>query len=862
MASQTQKSEALVSAPGVEFNERSRGDSLPRSQEAYEVEGSFERDLDVTQDDLLEAREIAATLSLEDVHKTMSKVYKLHKRDPNFPLSVIQKIEHFLNQDDILKHPERHKALIQEIKIEAALITHNSPYAEVRAVVDNHDDPSMPCSTIRAWVIGIIFSCAVSFINSFFEIRQPMIGVGLAVPQLLAYPFGKFLEKTLPDIGFTLFGVRHSLNPGKFTKKEHMLITIMSSISMGTPYTNYIIWIQYLPQYFNQPYAMNMGYQILLGLSSKFIGYGLAGICRRFLVYPSYCLWPTTLVCIALNTALHDEGDVPVLGPFKKIWDISRFRLFSLAFGAMFAYFWLPNYLFAGLSWFSWMTWISPNNRDLANVTGGHTGLGLNPLPTFDWNIVTLGCDPLMVPFFTTFNLFCGALLTCFVILGVYYGNGYHTAYLPINSNRVFDHFGGLYNVSAIIDERGIFDAKKYEAYSPAFLSAAHISSYMFLFSLYTAAFTYGVLYHHRTIAIGFKGLVNSFRPSKKDEVEDGQVSDAHNRLMKTYREVPEWWYLVCLAIAFIVGIVGVSQWPTHTTPAVVPFGVILSLIFVVPVGIISATTGIGVSLNVLSEFLGGAFVEGNAIAMCFFKAFGYSTCAQAVYFSADLKLAHYLKIPPRFTFWAQMVPTLVSTLIYVGVLQYQIRLEGVCTQDAPYRFMCPGLNNFFAAAVLWGTIGPKKLFGPGGQYVEALVGFPVGVVVVLLFWWLGKRYPNIKFIRSIHPVVFLAGGMLWAPYNLSYIWPAVPIGWLSWIYIKKRYLAFWAKYNYILSAAFSVGIAISALVIFFALQYHDINLDWWGNKVPYEGCDGTQSCFLKTLAENEYFGPRIGDFS
>jgi hypothetical protein len=70
------------------------------------------------------------------------------------------------------------------------------------------------------------------------------------------------------------------------------------------------------------------------------------------------------------------------------------------------------------------------------------------------------------------------------------------------------------------------------------------------------------------------------------------------------------------------------------------------------------------------------------------------------------------------------------------------------------------------------------------------------------------------------------------------------------------------SQYNYILSAAFSVGIAISALAMFFGLQYHDINLDWWGNRVPYEGCDGTQSCFLKILAQNEYFGPRIGDFS
>ncbi|KAF5674560.1 sexual differentiation process isp4 [Fusarium heterosporum] len=811
MAKLIQKLKAPLSNTDIELIETSRQD-LSQSSNAS---SGFERDLDVTQDDLLEAREVAATLSLEHVHKTMEKVYKLHKRDPNFPLSVITKIEVFLSQNDVLQHPERHEALIQQIKIEAALITHNSPYAEVRAIVNNHDDPSMPCSTIRAWFVGLIFSCVVSFINSFFEIRQPMINVSLVVPQLLAYPFGKLLEKTLPDVGITLFGVRHSLNPGVFNKKEHMLITIMASISMGSPYTNYIVWIQYLPFYFNQPYA------------------------------------------ITLNTALHDEGDAPIPGPFKRIWNMSRFKFFSIAFGAMFAYFWLPNYLFAGLSWFSWMTWIAPNNRDLATITGGHTGLGLNPLPTLDWNIVTMGCDPLMVPFFTTFNLFSGSLLSFFFILGIYYGNAYYTAYLPVNSNRVFDNFGALYNVSAILDERGIFDPEKYEMYSPAFLTAAHLGSYVFFFAIYTAAIAYGVLYHHHQIVFGFKELTNSFRPSKRDNIHDGQVLDAHNRLMKAYREVPEWWYLVRLAIAFIIGIVSISQWPTNTTPAVVPFGIVLSLIFVVPVGIIAATTGVPVPLNVIAEFLGGSFVEGNAIAMCFFKTFGFTTCTQAIAFSGDLKLAHYLKIPPRFTFWAQMIPTLVSTFVSVGVLQYQIHLEGVCTPDAPYRFTCPSLNNFFTAAVLWGTIGPKRLFGPGGQYVEALVGFPLGAATVIVFWWLGKRYPNNRLVRSTHPVVLLAGGMVWAPYNLSYIWPAIPIGWFSWIYVRKRYIAFWAKYNYILSAAFSAGIAMSALVMFFALQYNDVNLDWWGNRIPFEGCDGTQSCLLKTVAPGDHFGPR-----
>jgi hypothetical protein len=61
----------------------------------------------------------------------------------------------------------------------------NSPYAEVRAVVDNHDDPNLSASTFRSWVIGTIFVAGGGFINQFFSIRYPGIGVSSKVAQLL-----------------------------------------------------------------------------------------------------------------------------------------------------------------------------------------------------------------------------------------------------------------------------------------------------------------------------------------------------------------------------------------------------------------------------------------------------------------------------------------------------------------------------------------------------------------------------------------------------------------------------------------------------------------------------------------------------
>jgi predicted membrane protein len=57
----------------------------------------------------------------------------------------------------------------------------------------------------------------------------------------------------------------------------------------------------------------------------------------------------------------------------------------------------------------------------------------------------------------------------------------------------------------------------------------------------------------------------------------------------------------------------------------VVFYGIALCLAFVIPVGIIKAITGIEVTLNVLAEFIGGSWAAGNALAMNYFKSYGYA---------------------------------------------------------------------------------------------------------------------------------------------------------------------------------------------------------------------------------------------
>ena len=317
---------------------------------------------------------------------------------------------------------------------------------------------------------------------------------------------------------------------------------------------------------------------------------------------------------IALNASFHSDANPAVEGPFKKMWRMTRLKFFAITFAAMFVYFWFPNFIFTALSIFSWLSWIAPNNVNLNNIVGFENGLGLNPFPTFDWNILLFdNTDPLMLPFFSTFNKFIGAVLAFFTILGIYYSNSFYTSFLPINSNRIFDNTGSLYNISRAIDDRGIFDAAKYEAYSPAYLSAGNSTVYLFFFAVYPATLMYIFLYHRWEVKMGFKNLYNSFRKNKDTNI--GQYKDVHNRLMEAYPEVPEWHYAIVLLAAIAFSCAGIAGWETYTTPGVVFYGIILALIFVVPVGLVKSMTGVEVTLNVLAEFIGGSWVAGNAVS-------------------------------------------------------------------------------------------------------------------------------------------------------------------------------------------------------------------------------------------------------
>lgn len=73
----------------------------------------------------------------------------------------------------------------------------------------------------------------------------------------------------------------------------------------------------------------------------------------------------------------------------------------------------------------------------------------------------------------------------------------------------------------------------------------------------------------------------------------------------------------------------------------------------------IVATINIMLSLNVISPFLAGFMIPGKPIGVMIFKVFSTITLGQAQVYCSDLKLAHYMKIPPKTVFSCQIFATI-----------------------------------------------------------------------------------------------------------------------------------------------------------------------------------------------------------
>ena len=85
----------------------------------------------------------------------------------------------------------------------------------------------------------------------------------------------------------------------------------------------------------------------MLILATQLTGFGLAGLCRRFLVWPASMVWPQNLVACTLLNTLHaeDEDDGIGIGIGNSGKGMSRYKFFIITTVGSFFFFFLPGEL-------------------------------------------------------------------------------------------------------------------------------------------------------------------------------------------------------------------------------------------------------------------------------------------------------------------------------------------------------------------------------------------------------------------------------------------------------------------------------------------------------------------------------------
>ncbi|CAL1353847.1 unnamed protein product [Linum trigynum] len=708
----------------------------------------------------------------------------------------------------------------------------DNPIEQVRLTVPITDDPTQPTLTFRTWVLGIASCAILAFVNQFFGYRTNQLSISSVTAQILVLPLGKLMAATLPRtvIRVSLTKWSFSLNPGPFNLKEHVLITIFANCGSGGVYAVHIITsVRALYHGSISPIPA-----MLLVQTTQLLGYGWAGIFRKFLVDSPYMWWPANLVQVSLFRALHEKEKRSKGGQ-------TRLQFFTLVFVCSFAYYIVPSYLFPSISTISVICLIWKNSIKAQQIGSGMSGLGIASIG-LDWSTVAafLG-TPLATPLFAIVNTMVGFFMVIYVIIPIaYWNNAYHAKKFPIFSSKTFDSTGHRYDIDRILNKKTFdIDYPAYESYSKLYLSATFAFVYGMTFAGLMATITHVILFDGKTIWELWKKTTGA--------VKD-RYTDVHTRLMKkNYEAVPEWWFLIVLAISLALAFLAVEGFNRQLQ---LPWwGLLLAcciaLTFTLPIGIIQATTNQQIGLNVITELIIGYMYPGKPLANVAFKTYGYISMAQALGFLADFKLGHYMKIPPKVMFAVQTVGTLVSSTVYFGTAWWLLSsVKDICNQDnlppgSPWT--CPGDNVFYSASIIWGVIGPLRMFTNKGIYPEMNWFFLIGALAPVPVWLLARKYPEKKWIKLIHmPLIFAATA------NMP---PARPVHYWSWgvvgiffnYYIYKNYKGWWARHTYILSAAMDAGVAFLAVLIYFLLQDKNIyGPQWWG-------LEGDDHCKLAT---------------
>ncbi|PBK87532.1 OPT oligopeptide transporter [Armillaria gallica] len=687
-------------------------------------------------------------------------------------------------------------------------------------VISTRDDPDLPIVTFRAIFLGFGLSAFSSVLATIYTFKPQNASVSQLFCLIIAYVLGTGMAGLIPISGYWRY-----LNPGPFNIKEHTAIVIMASTA-----SNIALAMENIA-------AMDLFYDLRLNsavaifqiFSTQMIGYGIAGLLRTLLVYPTYAFYPSYISVVNLLQSLHFSGTL----------NAKKRKFFWIVFAAIFFWEWIPQYPFPLLTAIS-VICLADNGRhefvrNLFGAGSSNEGIGLFSFG-LSWTLITQGF-PLVWPLQTQVNSYIGMLFGYIVLTASYYSNVFNGRDILWMSTSLFGKDGETYDQEAVIDSNYHLNTTAIaEVGLPRYTTTYAISQLCYNLSLGSAV-TYVLLWHWQELKAAFGGL----RFLKRGHAD---VDDPHYNEMKKYKEVPQWVY----AALFVVSL-GVAIGTSYAGPGgyvLIPawsviFFTVFSFFMATLLGFITATTGFNISLKYAVQIIAAFIHPGEPITVMYANLFGNSTAWQTLYMLQDLKLGQYTKLPPRITFAAQMAGSIIGSVFNYTMMNTIVTNNRDVLKDPTGTRVWSGWNiqSVNSASVAMGALG-KELFTYGKEsgYWIIPFGMFIGLFCPIPFWVI-HRYSKpgstlAKTMKYINvPIITLYIGYL--PYSVNgQWWSCFVIGFFSQWWLRKHRPGWFKKYNYLTSAALDGGSQVILFILSFAVfgasnKAVDFPF-WWGN--------------------------------
>ncbi|KAF8136746.1 OPT oligopeptide transporter [Boletus edulis] len=664
-------------------------------------------------------------------------------------------------------------------------------------VISVDDDPSLNPWTFRAFFLGLGLSAFGGSLAEIYYFKPQTVGVSLMFLAIISYVLGFAMETFIPRHGLFRY-----LNPHPFNKKENAFVIIMASAAANSALATEVLAVQRL--YYN--ITPNAATSIFLLFSSQLLGYGIGGILRPILLYPSKMLYPGVLPLISMFDAFFRDGSTAR----------RKLKVFYIVFGAIFIWELFPEWIFPLLTGFSIICLAAPNNAAVTRVFGGsngNEGLGLFSI-CFDWQV----------------SMFIGYILCMIVFVAVFYNNIWKSQNFPFLSQLLFYENGTVYDQLLILNSNFEVD--------PTLLAEQGLPYYAGTWVVYLLSTNLG-------LAATFTHLLLWNR----DDLRDAWSWMSPSNLHKQWQELR--WYYTTFVVAFAVALVVI-----YKSNSTLPWwgfvvSVLLATISILFLGALFAITGIGISIQTFVQMIAGYLHPGKPMANMYFVLYSYNTVSQASLLLRDLKIGQYAKLPPRASFTAQIIGTLLGAILNYFLMNSIIdsQREILLSVEGTNIWSGQQPQQYNSQAIAWGGLS-HELFSTGMRYQWVPWSYLIGLVAPVPFWLVHRYWPRLRTDYVYTPIVWY--GLCFrithtTPYATSF---SAYIGWLcvginssvlsffavaflSQWWIRTRYPDRFQKYNYIVAAALDGGTQVMVFILSFAVQgaagTAHLFPAWWG---------------------------------